>query len=42
MLKHIQNSAYSCLLKVFLAQLEEHQPSKLNDSGSNPLEYNRV
>ena len=30
------------LLKVFLAQLEERQPSKLNVSGSNPLEYDRV
>tara|TARA_B100001540_G_scaffold231538_1_gene205760 strand:+ start:7521 stop:7712 length:192 start_codon:yes stop_codon:yes gene_type:complete len=37
-----QDSAYRVLEKVFLAQLEELQPSKLKVSGSNPLEYGRV
>ena len=39
---HIDKIRLMVLLKVFLAQLEEHQPSKLNGSGSTPLEYNRV
>ena len=39
---HIDKIRLMVLLKVFLAQLEERQPSKLNVSGSNPLEYDGV